>query len=84
MQEAQLAANVVKADVLQRVVVAFKAVVGCPMHAFWLTCVRVGNTSLPAQAFAQPVGLGHCPIANAFFLRGIAQPTTQAAGKVLL
>ena len=53
VQKTQLAANVMKADLHQRVVVTLKAVVGIPMHALGLVAVAVAvaiqNACLPAQ-----------------------------------
>ena len=82
VQEAQLAANVMEAYLHQRIVMAFEPLVGLPVHTFGLVSVAIQNASLPAQALAQLVGLGGCPVACAFFLRGIAQPTTLAASEV--
>lgn len=76
MQETQLAANVMQADVHQRIMAAFESLVGLPMHTLGLAAVAIQNANLPAHAFAQLVGLGGRPVACAFFLRGVAQPAT--------
>ena len=47
MQETQLAANVVKADFHQRIVMAFEPLVGLPVHAFGLTAVAIQDASRP-------------------------------------
>jgi len=66
MQKPQLAANVVKADLLQLVVVAFKAVVGIPIHALGLVAVAVAiqNACLPAQPFENRVRPTACTVAG--------------------
>ena len=55
VQKTQLAANVMKADLHQRVVVTLKAVGGIPMHALGLVAVAVAiqNACLPPSP-AQP------------------------------
>ena len=82
MQETQLAANVMQADLDQRIVVAFESLVGLPVHAFGFAAVSIQDASLPTQALAQLLGLGGCPVTSPFFLRGVAQPATLAAGEV--
>ena len=82
MQETQLAANVMEADLDQRIVVAFESLVGLPVHAFGFPAVAIQDASLPAHAFTQLVGSGGCPVACTFFLRGVPQPATLAAGEV--
>ncbi len=71
-----------QADLHQRIVVVFEPLVGPPMHTFGLAAITIQDSSLPAQAFAQLVSFGGCPVASAFLLRGVAQTTTLATGKV--
>ena len=82
VQETQLSANVIKADLNQRIVVGFELLVGLPVHAFGFETVSIKDASRPAHAFAQLVGFGGCPVARTFFLRGVTQPATVAASKV--
>ena len=82
VQETPLAGNVTEANLHQRIVVAFEPMVGFPVHAFGLAAVAIQDASFPAQAFAQLVGTAGCPVPDTLFLRGIAQPATQAAGEV--
>jgi hypothetical protein len=82
VQETQLAANVMQADLHQRIVAAFEPLVGRPVHAYGFVAVAIQDASLPAHAFEQLVGTAGCPVACAFFLRGVAQPATLAAGEV--
>lgn len=48
MQKAQLAANVMQADLHQRIVSVFESLVGLPVHAFGFATVAIQNASLPA------------------------------------
>ena len=82
MQEPQLAANVMQADLHQRIVVAFEPLVGLPVHPFGFVAVTIQDASFPAQAFAQLVGTAGCPVPDTLFLRGVNQPATLAAGEV--
>ena len=82
MQETQLAANVIQADLHQSIVAAFELLVDSPVHAFGFAAVAIQDASLPAHAFAKLVGTAGCPVPGAFFLRGVAQPATLAAGEV--
>ena len=49
MQKTQLAANVLKADLHQRIVLAFEPLVGLPVHAFGLAAFAIQDASLPAR-----------------------------------
>ena len=82
VQETQLAANVMQADLHQRIVAAFEPLVSLPVHAFGFAATAIQNASLPAQTFAKLVGAAGCPVACTFFLRGVTQPATLAAGEV--
>ena len=82
VQKAKFAAYVLKAELHQRIVLVFESLVGLPVHAFGLATITIQDASLPAQAFAQLVSSGGCPVASAFFLRGIAKSATLTAGEV--
>ena len=56
VQKTQLAANVMQADLYQRIVAAFELLVGLPMHTFGLTTVAIQDACLPAQPL-----FGSCP-----------------------
>ena len=45
MQETQLAANVVEADLDQRIMVAFNPQVGLPVHALGFAAITIQNAS---------------------------------------
>jgi hypothetical protein len=49
MQKTQFAANVLKADLHQCIVLAFESLVGLPVHAFGLTAFAIQDVSLPAR-----------------------------------
>ena len=83
MQEPELSAYVLQADLHQRIVIASQAPVGGPVHAFGSAAIAVQDASLPTQPRAQFLGPARRPVASAFFLRGVAQPVASAAGKVL-
>ena len=66
----------------QRIVVIFEPLERFPMHALWLAAVAIQNASPPPQSFAKLVCTAGCPVACTFFLRGVAQPATLAAGEI--
>ena len=82
MKKTQLAANVIKADLDQRIVVGFEPPVGLPMDTFGFAAVAIQDASLPTQASAKIIGSGGCPVASAYFLCGVAQPATLEAGEL--
>jgi len=45
VQETQLAANVLQADLQKRIVVAFEPLVGLPVHAFGFATVAIQDAS---------------------------------------
>lgn len=49
MQETQLAANVMQADLQQRIVAALELLVGLPVHSFGFAAITIQDVSLPTQ-----------------------------------
>ena len=66
MQEAELAANVIKADVHQRIVLAPEPHLGRPVHLFGFVTVATEDVCPTAQPIAELVGFSGCAVASAF------------------
>jgi hypothetical protein len=73
---------VLKADLLQSIMLGLESLVGLPMHTFRLAAAAIQDASLLTQPFANLVSFARCLITNAYFLRGVTQPSTLPSGKV--
>ena len=65
VQETQLAANVMQADLHQRIMATLYPLVGLPMHTFGLAAVAIQDACVPAEpvadrAFALPLQRSPC------------------------
>jgi hypothetical protein len=71
MQETQFVTHVIWADLHYRFVLAFKAVVGSPVHSLGFYTVTMENAKVPHQSCSQLIGLCRYSVTYAFFLSSV-------------